>query len=133
MNLKVKHPLLAAPAFIGGLELKNKIIMAPMGSNFAGEDGHTTEQLESYYEERAKGGVGLIILETSAITWPAGASMPYMIGFSKDEFVSDLKVSYPKSSSAWRKNCCSIKPQRENCPRRHYSWKTYSGAINTKI
>ena len=29
MNLKVKHPLLAAPAFIGGLELKNKIIMAP--------------------------------------------------------------------------------------------------------
>ncbi len=74
MNLQVKHPLLAAPAFIGGLELKNKIIMAPMGSNFAGEDGHTTEQLESYYEERAKGGVGLIILETSAITWPAGAS-----------------------------------------------------------
>lgn len=83
MNLQVKHPLLAAPASIGGLELKNKIIMAPMGSNFAGEDGHTTEQLESYYEERAKGGVGLIILETSAITWPAGASMPYMIGFSK--------------------------------------------------
>ena len=91
MNLQVKHPLLAAPASIGRLELKNKIIMAPMGSNFAGEDGHTTEQLESYYEERAKGGVGLIILETSAITWPAGASMPYMIGFSKDEFVSDLK------------------------------------------
>ena len=42
MNLQVKHPLLAAPASIGGLELKNKIIMAPMGSNFAGEDGHTT-------------------------------------------------------------------------------------------
>ena len=91
MNLEVKHPLLTSPGFIGKMELKNKIIMAPMGSNFAGEDGHTTEQLESYYEERAKGGVGLIILETSAITWPAGASMPYMIGFSKDEFVSDLK------------------------------------------
>ena len=91
MNLEVKHPLLTSPGFIGRMELKNKIIMAPMGSNFAGEDGHTTEQLESYYEERAKGGVGLIILETSAITWPAGASMPYMIGFSKDEFVSDLK------------------------------------------
>jgi len=91
MNLEVKHPLLTSPGFIGRMELKNKIIMAPMGSNFAGEDGHTTEQLESYYEERAKGGVGLIILETSAITWPAGASMPYMIGFSNDEFVSDLK------------------------------------------
>ena len=91
MNGQIRHPLLASSAFIGKLQLKNKIVMAPMGSNFAGEDGHTTEQLESYYEERAKGGVGLIILETSAITWPAGASMPYMIGFSKDEFVSDLK------------------------------------------
>lgn len=91
MDQQIRHPLLASSASIGKLQLKNKIVMAPMGSNFAGEDGHTTEQLESYYEERAKGGVGLIILETSAITWPAGASMPYMIGFSKDEFVSDLK------------------------------------------
>ena len=91
MDQQIRHPLLASSASIGELQLKNKIVMAPMGSNFAGEDGHTTEQLESYYEERAKGGVGLIILETSAITWPAGASMPYMIGFSKDEFVSDLK------------------------------------------
>jgi len=91
MKPHIRHPLLSSPAFIGKLQLKNKIVMAPMGSNFAGDDGHTTEQLESYYEERAKGGVGLIILETSAITWPAGASMPYMIGFSKDEFVSDLK------------------------------------------
>ena len=91
MKPHIRHPLLSSPAFIGKLQLKNKIVMAPMGSNFAGDDGHTTEQLESYYEERAKGGVGLIILETSAITWPAGASMPYMIGFSKDEFVSDLQ------------------------------------------
>jgi 2,4-dienoyl-CoA reductase (NADPH2) len=30
-------------------------------------------------------------LETSAITWPAGASMPNMIGFSKDEFIPNLK------------------------------------------
>jgi 2,4-dienoyl-CoA reductase (NADPH2) len=62
-----------------------------MGSNFASEDGHTTEQLTAYYEKRAQGGIGLIILETSAITWPAGASMPNMIGFSKDEFIPNLK------------------------------------------
>ena len=62
-----------------------------MGSNYAGADGHATEQLQAYYEERAKGGVGLIILETSAVSWPAGASMPYMLGFSKDEFIPDLQ------------------------------------------
>jgi 2,4-dienoyl-CoA reductase-like NADH-dependent reductase (Old Yellow Enzyme family)/NADPH-dependent 2,4-dienoyl-CoA reductase/sulfur reductase-like enzyme len=91
MKPHIRHPLLSSPAFIGKLQLKNKIVMAPMGSNFAGDDGHTTEQLESYYEERAKGGVGLIILETSDRKLQAGASMTYMIGFSKDEFVSDLK------------------------------------------
>ena len=92
MNQEIKHPLLASPAFIGNLELKNRMIMAAMGSNFASEDGHASEQLTAYYEERARGGVGLIILETSAITWPAGASMPNMIGFSKDEFIPTLQL-----------------------------------------
>ena len=91
MKQEIKHPLLASPAFIGNLELKNRMIMAAMGSNFASEDGHASEQLTAYYEERARGGVGLIILETSAITWPAGASMPNMIGFSKDEFIPTLQ------------------------------------------
>ena len=91
MNQEIKHPLLASPAFIGNLELKNRMIMAAMGSNFASQDGHASEQLAAYYEERARGGVGLIILETSAITWPAGASMPNMVGFSKDEFIPTLQ------------------------------------------
>ena len=91
MDQQIKHPLLASPASIGNLKLRNRMIMAAMGSNFASEDGHTTEQLTAYYEKRAQGGIGLIILETSAITWPAGASMPNMIGFSKDEFIPSLK------------------------------------------
>ena len=91
MNQRIKHPLLASPGSIGRMQLKNRMVMAAMGSNFAGKDGHTTEQLIAYYEERARGGVGLIVLETSAITWPVGASMPNMIGFSKDEFIPDLK------------------------------------------
>jgi 2,4-dienoyl-CoA reductase-like NADH-dependent reductase (Old Yellow Enzyme family)/NADPH-dependent 2,4-dienoyl-CoA reductase/sulfur reductase-like enzyme len=91
MDQQIKYPLLASPASIGNLELRNRMIMAAMGSNFAAEEGHTTEQLTAYYEKRAQGGIGLIILETSAITWPAGASMPNMIGFSKDEFIPSLK------------------------------------------
>ena len=91
MDQQIKYPLLTSPASIGNLKLRNRMIMAAMGSNFASEDGHTTDQLTAYYEKRAQGGIGLIILETSAITWPAGASMPNMIGFSKDEFIPSLK------------------------------------------
>ena len=67
MNRQIKYPLLASPASIGSLELKNRMIMAAMGSNFASEDGYTTEKLTAYYEERARGGIGLIILELSLI------------------------------------------------------------------
>ena len=81
---------LLSPGKIGALQLRNRIVMAAMGTNFAAEDGHTTERLISYYEARAKGGAGLIVLETSAALWPNGASMPNTIGFSDDIFIPGL-------------------------------------------
>jgi 2,4-dienoyl-CoA reductase (NADPH2) len=107
MDQQIKYPLLASPASIGNLELRNRMIMAAMGSNFASEDGHTTDQLTAYYEKRAQGGIGLIILETSAITWPAGASMPNMIGFSKDEFIPSLKSLTQRIHQHGSKIACS--------------------------
>jgi 2,4-dienoyl-CoA reductase (NADPH2) len=80
-----------SPGKIAGLELRNRIILAAMGSNFAAEDGHCTERLTAYYEARAKGGAGLIVLETSAACWPNGATMPNTVGFSRDEFIPGLK------------------------------------------
>jgi 2,4-dienoyl-CoA reductase (NADPH2) len=64
--------------------------MAAMGTNYATADGHCSEQLMAYYEARAAGGVGLIVLETSAALFPAGASMPNTIAFSSDEFLPGL-------------------------------------------
>lgn len=72
------------------MALRNRIVLAAMGSNFSAEDGHCTEQLKAYYEARAKGGAGLIILETSAACWPNGTTMPNTLGFSKDEFIPGL-------------------------------------------
>ena len=51
------YPLLQ-PGRIGTLELRNRIIMAPMGSNFAETDGTCGERIQAYYEARAKGGAG---------------------------------------------------------------------------
>jgi len=50
---------------IGNMELKNRIVMPPMGTT-ADPDGGFSEQSVAYYEERAKGGVGLIITGYSA-------------------------------------------------------------------
>ncbi len=68
--MAINHfPNLFQPFQIGTLKLKNRIVMPPMGTNFAEPDapGFITERHRSYYGERAKGGVGLIIFEGTRV------------------------------------------------------------------
>ena len=88
MSQQYRH--LLSPGHIGGMKLHNRIILAAMGSNFAAADGHCTERLIAYYEARARGGAGLLVLETSAACWPHGSTMPNTVAFSRDEFIPGL-------------------------------------------
>ena len=74
---------LLSPGRIGTMELKNRILLAPMGSEYCEKDGSCSERVWEYYEARARGGAGLLILETSSVAWPAGNGMPRTIGFSE--------------------------------------------------
>jgi 2,4-dienoyl-CoA reductase-like NADH-dependent reductase (Old Yellow Enzyme family)/thioredoxin reductase len=60
--------LLQQPGLIGGLRLKNRVVMAPMGTNYSTTDGLSTERDKQYYEERARGGVGMIMTEAMVVT-----------------------------------------------------------------
>jgi len=84
------HPHLSAAAQIGGMNLKNRFIMTAMGSNYAEADGSCGERISAYYEERAKGGSALIVMETTSIAWPEACSMPRMVGLSEDRFLPGL-------------------------------------------
>ena len=57
------------------MPLKNRLIMAPIASNLAAEDGTVSEELLFHYAERARGGVGLIIVENVCITYPLPRQM----------------------------------------------------------
>ena len=81
---------LLAPGRIGSLELRNRIVMSPMGSNLAERDGHLGERIKRYYEARARGGVGLIIVGVGAIAFPAGACNPNQIAISDDVYLPGL-------------------------------------------
>ncbi|HEY86660.1 MAG TPA: FAD-dependent oxidoreductase [Dehalococcoidia bacterium] len=87
-NLRFKK--LLEPGRIGQLELRNRIVMAPMGTNFATRDGYVTERIKNYYEERAKGGVGLIIAGVVAVDAPRGKNLDYQVAISDDKFVLGL-------------------------------------------
>jgi 2,4-dienoyl-CoA reductase-like NADH-dependent reductase (Old Yellow Enzyme family)/thioredoxin reductase len=55
------------PSKIGSMVLANRVIMAPMYTQIADENGRVSDRLCAYYEERARGGMGLIIVENTAV------------------------------------------------------------------
>lgn len=58
-----------APGRIGRLELKNRVLMPPMGSGMGTPEGWFSERQCAYYAERARGGAALIVTElTAAVT-----------------------------------------------------------------
>lgn len=63
---------LTKPGKIGRLELKNRMVMSPMGTCLADPvgGGSVSDRLIDYYAERAKGGVGLIEVENTLVTPP---------------------------------------------------------------
>jgi 2,4-dienoyl-CoA reductase (NADPH2) len=58
---------LFSPIHIGTLELRNRIVMSPMTTDYATDDQLPSPRLLAYLEERARGGVGLITLEACSI------------------------------------------------------------------
>lgn len=55
------------PGYIGNLEIKNRIVMAPMANMYTNLDGTYSQRQIDYYAERAKGGAGLIIVEVTFV------------------------------------------------------------------
>jgi 2,4-dienoyl-CoA reductase-like NADH-dependent reductase (Old Yellow Enzyme family) len=83
MERERKFEKLLSPGRIGKLEIKNRIVMPPMVRNYATPDGIVTKRLIDHYVERAKGGVGLIIIEATAIH-PQGKGFHQELGIYND-------------------------------------------------
>jgi 2-enoate reductase len=53
--------MLFSPIQVGGLKIKNRIVMGPMGNLYMAEEtGRPSNKMIKYFLERAKGGAGLI-------------------------------------------------------------------------
>lgn len=85
-----KLSTLFSPITIGTMQIKNRIAMAPMATDFAEGDGTVSQRLIDYYEARARGGVGIIILEVCTID---GMSpyIPRTVGLWDDSFIPGLR------------------------------------------
>jgi 2,4-dienoyl-CoA reductase-like NADH-dependent reductase (Old Yellow Enzyme family)/thioredoxin reductase len=79
------------PIQVGNLLLKNRIVMAPMATNFATQEGFATEQLIDYYVERARNNVGLIIVECACIDSPVGKNIAHELCVDREDCIPGLK------------------------------------------
>ena len=81
--------MLFSPIKIGQLEIKNRIMMAPMCMYIA-KDGIADEFHYTHYTARAMGGVGLIVLEATGVE-EAGKITDHCLGLYDDGQIEGLK------------------------------------------
>ena len=62
------------PLTVGGVVMRNKLAMAPMGGPPAAPDGSVTRESIDYWATMAKGGVGLIFLAAHGVDPPASGA-----------------------------------------------------------
>src|SRR4051794_2038621 len=79
--------VLFEPFDLGGVRLKNRLVMAPMGSCLD-EDGYVTEATIAYYRRRAEGGVGAITVEGCLVSSDTQGPEPRLSG---PEYVPGLR------------------------------------------
>ena len=86
-----QYPSLFTPFTFNGLEIPNRVVMAPMTRSFS-PGGQPTEDVAAYYRRRAEGGVGLIITEGTTIDHPSA---------SMDDKIPDFHTK--ASLDGWRR------------------------------
>jgi 2,4-dienoyl-CoA reductase-like NADH-dependent reductase (Old Yellow Enzyme family) len=69
------HDTLLSPVNVGGLQLNNRVVMAPMTRNQSPDNVPTDANVE-YYRKRAAGGVGLIVTEGTCVDHIAASGYP---------------------------------------------------------
>jgi 2,4-dienoyl-CoA reductase-like NADH-dependent reductase (Old Yellow Enzyme family) len=78
------------PGRIGKLQLKNRIVMAAMGTGFCHHEGYSTPEYIAFMEERAKGGAGLLMTGVTRILADIGMR-PGSMGIYDDKLIPALR------------------------------------------
>ena len=70
--------------------IPNRIVMTPMGTNYADDSGQMNDMHINYYKQRAAGGAGLIIVENVCVDYPSGSNGTTQLRLDKDCYMPAL-------------------------------------------
>lgn len=86
----MKYTQLFAPGKIGNVALKNRIVMCALAMGVSDDRQCIGEDFLAYLMERAKGGVGLIVLENTRVDDEHGVAAPWQASVARDEQIAPL-------------------------------------------
>ncbi len=93
---------------IAGLTVDNRVVMPPMTTRYAPEDGYVNERTRAYYRERARGGTGLIVFES---TYPC-VNHPRRHLLVDDSYVEGLASVVDAVHAEGSAIACQLNPHR---------------------
>ena len=88
--MKNDYPHIFSPLTVKNMTIKNRIVMMPMGTNYGEQNGEMSFLHINYYEQRAKGGTGLIIVENASIDSPKGSNGTTQLRIDHDNYLPRL-------------------------------------------
>lgn len=97
---------LLSPIAIGTMQLKNRMVMSPMTTNYGNEDQTPSDRLIAFLAARAKGGVGLITVEVCTVD-VRQKYQPQSMTLGSDDFILDHR----RLTDALHEHGVKIQPQ----------------------
>ncbi|MEG0365285.1 MAG: FAD-dependent oxidoreductase [Coprobacillus sp.] len=88
--LNTNNRKLFEPIMINQMEVKNRVFMSPMSTNFATVDGYVTDEMIHHYARRAQGGVGLMITEVVMVE-PTYKYIAHTSSMQDDSYIDGWK------------------------------------------
>lgn len=98
-----KYKNIFKPLTVKNMTIRNRIVMPPMGTNYGGAMGDFTDEHIKYYEKRAEGGTGLIIVENACVDFPLGSNGTTQIRLDHDRYIPKL---YKLTEKLHREGAC---------------------------
>jgi 2,4-dienoyl-CoA reductase (NADPH2) len=87
-----KYQKLFEPIKIGKVQLKNRFVKSASQTYFFDSGRHRTSNLaKAFYGALAKGGAGLVIVETPAMEWPLKETGDRRYRIDDDKYIKDIK------------------------------------------
>ena len=85
-----KYSSIFEPLSVKQMTIPNRIVMTPMGTNFGEQNGEMSFLHIDYYEQRAMGGTGLIIVENACVDYPCGSNGTTQLRIDHDNYIPRL-------------------------------------------